>query len=412
MSRVWKTIGVVFLCLLLLLTVAGYTLLYRPLAEIRNKYETAAAEDRANIAKHRSAFLEDHVFAYATGLYPSPTARETSKDAGPLLNPALSWSSVPDNAKPWPRATLLSLPKHVEEVVSDGDKWLADQTLAAEAAKLDYSWMEKLFDYEYWSLDLASPVAAIVADLDQHDPQTLGPTPNGISLLNWARLRLLQTVHGQMGSPARVLRQMVRLLNTTEDLVSMAIATAILDVAREAYEAMKKHNAPLPQDWQPYSKQDIQRLRRVVFASGTLINPSSHPEGMKLLKQMKIGECAALVWAANAMHASYRPILQHEVPSFFRDIDQALAEQKHCRMTLERAVWSNREYLKRKLSGQNVFAFHEVPAFAQVDIVHNTLLKDIYNVAKHPWLSRQISMILLSTEGPNTFGRYENADKK
>lgn len=248
----------------------------------------------------------------------------TEGDAGPLLNAWLPW----DHSTEVPEGSPLSTRSTPQVDLRFIDDW---RTASAEAASLDFRWMQQLHAYDRWDWLKNRPVAL-------GDPVDLFKTsgPNLGLLLLWGQLRLLNGVKaGQPLEAVRDARQVAWLMYRTDLEQGAMLAAILLESERQAHAMMQEP----PPEWTPITPEQLLRMRAVMGASQVFSFLATPVETAKQARRCvpPVARCIGLAQAA-PMARFVRP-LAHEV---YRDAYTAFEEDlaaSPCPTSFAQAIW-------------------------------------------------------------------------
>lgn len=287
---------------------------------LRRQYEpTLAAHREATIA------TVDRFCEVQTALSADPFFHEprTEGDAGPLLNPWVTWGNTV------PAVSPLSLPDGMDLPLFS-KQWL---TTKEDLAEVNFSWMQQLHAFDRWDLLVDSPAGA-----QQPLNWTTMPMPNFLQLMTWARLRLVHGMRsGAVLGASKDVRQLAWLCYRTETMLGGAIAVAILKLEREAHDAM---TGP-PAEWQPMIPLQLARFKAVVHTSHAysgLLAPVDIGTKARACGTPAVGRCLALS-ESGAMARWLRPLAAEDFAKSYAALDSELAVDG-CATSFPRTMWS------------------------------------------------------------------------
>lgn len=278
----------------------------------------SAQNDQADVLQ---SYVEDVEFLARFDLIRAAT--EKRADAGPYLNPRLTWSPLPHGAKSKATATrTLIAPASRDEMVRLGDAWL-EKAFRAPRMKADTSFFKELARFDHWDIEVGSPIADLITAGDFVPPDHL-PIPDVSDLLAISKLRLmLGSVPAKPGdaNPAslvalRDVRQLARLLFTTENLQLVLTGLAILDDERSAFRHYVDNGYLDGELWTPVDRNVTRRARRAIKATREYLYVWTDAAIIKqfyLAPPFPPGFCAAVNEALPADEA-LRSLLKPQLP--------------------------------------------------------------------------------------------------
>jgi hypothetical protein len=289
---------------------------------LRQKYEPTLGTFRKDVTDKVGFFCEQQVKLAADPWFHEP---RTEGDAGPLLNAWLPWDPSPKQ----PQDSPLVIPAHLPQTGPAFKDWL---TSDLDVSTLDFSWMGRLYAYDRWDILQNSPIP-----LAQRFNWATLPIPNFIPLQLWAKFRLLHGLRtGKPVEAAKDVRHLAWLAYRTDMLLGGAIAAALLQLERQAYDSMQ---AP-PADWHPMSLEQVARMRALVM-SGPAFSQLSAP--LEVARQARsCGEPVVTRCSALAEASSYATYLKPLAKDKYREIYEAFATEfaeRPCATSFSQTLW-------------------------------------------------------------------------
>lgn len=215
-----------------------------------------------------------------------PNARQ--HDAAVFMEGRADWESG--------RVGLLHLPQALVATL-EAPGW---QSAGPELyAGLDFSWLKQLLEFDHWSLSAQGPLrdGRPTAFVD-------APLPNYLTLLHWARLRLLKGAHeGQLEQATTEVLHLADLCASGGTLIGeMMRASSFHGLVRETW-ARAGRAPPVA----PFSETERGRVRAAAFAGTYLLYPGVPNEVRAKALECVPMRCAALQEAL-AVAASLRGV--------------------------------------------------------------------------------------------------------
>ncbi|ACY18036.1 hypothetical protein [Haliangium ochraceum] len=447
--------AIIVLCILLLAGAATFGVLaYREVERQGERLEAAFAQQRSEaaqaLAAHREQFLADQAWLAESGLWPTASAEvPAERDAAGLLNPALSWTGPLSEDEGAATSALLTLPEPVRQALDQPAlwqerelTWLEDEEAQQMIRALDTGWMAKLSEFDRWSLEREGPMAAVLSRPDAELDVTETALPSYIVLRHWVQVRVYQALlaedaaegedaadgedtadgedaagdgdaaEGEGGeevaaddsaaeAAAAEIRQLVRLMFSTEETISAIFATALVAYVHDIAE-----KADQPALRIVTSADELARLQRVVRATAMLLQPSLGPEYRELFAAMPIGHCLALGDAVVAGIAQFEPVLRHAIPEYIDRVSEVLAAHDECRVPLLRRVWDNEDWLRARMGGRELFEREGIGGDEGGELGEVEAGGDVFAVAESEWVSKRVAWILLSTAAVDPWAGY------
>ena len=107
----------------------------------------------------------------------------------------------------------LELPNEITDRLDDwGPEW-ADHAKDFDPATVDFTWMGDLKAFQFWTLEIESPLGDALARNPELDPMRF-PTPNYRPLTHWVKLRLLSALRTSDPKGSAEVRHLAALAKT------------------------------------------------------------------------------------------------------------------------------------------------------------------------------------------------------
>jgi len=303
---------------------------------VKTSVDGSRARQGAALAKYHRAFLEDERFA---ATLPILAWRAGDRDASLVIAPRVGWIVIdPKTLESYRRA----LPEDARGLELDAGlvKKIDKDWLNVDPALwvgLDFTWMRRLADYDYW-------------DLDRHN---LAPSPPGYlygaspdleKLSAWAKLRLARGLHD--GDPATAIReveQLARLCTTTEETDVIAVGLSLLPLADKVRERAVSLQRGAGDLGKPLREGDWARLHRALWAAiaHAELRASAAYDGD--WGEIAVGRCAALAWTMG-MALPERPFLLDSYRAEYEHLGRLLAASPECRLPRLRKLWAQPDF--------------------------------------------------------------------
>lgn len=312
----WSVYALSLFLPLFLLAFISINLLYRwnvkPLL-------ASAQSDQADVLQ---SYIEDVEYLARFDLIRASS--EHQADASTYLNSRLKWSPLPSGIPLSFRSSSRPLitPAARDEIVRLQDAWL-EKAFRAPRLKADLSFFKELARYDHWDVEVASPIADLTAAGEFVPPERL-PIPDVSDLLALAKLRLMSgatPAKAEDTNPAslvalREVRQLARLLLTTENLQLVLTGLALLDDERSAYRHYVDNGFLIADLWTPVDRNVTRRARRAIKATREFLYVWTDAAIIKqfyLAPPFPPGYCAA-VNEALPTDESLRSLLKPQLP--------------------------------------------------------------------------------------------------
>jgi hypothetical protein len=312
-------VAVWIVSILLILLVVGLTLADRTL---RQSYEPDLGRVRKDVTEHIGFFCEQQALLAKDPWFHEP---RTEGDAGPLLNPWISW----EPKRQLPRGSPLAIPARLPQSNADFKDWL---TSTGEVSTLDFSWMGKLHAYDRWDTVQNTPTP-----LPEKVDWFQAPVPYLVPMQLWAKFRMLHGLRtGQPAEAARDVRHLAWLLYRTDSYLGAAVAISLLKVEREAYDSLQ---AP-PPEWRPMSQEQLARMRAVLMNGHVFSSLAAPAEVARQAR--RCGEPVVSLCGSMSEAAIVAKHLQPVAESRYREGYLAFTEDLaglSCPTSLPRTIW-------------------------------------------------------------------------
>lgn len=281
---------------------------------LRARYEAA-------LAAHEQATREllPRYVALRDTLGPTlPWLSTGGDDAGPFLNPQLTWQGASG-----PVRGTLTVPAAQQALLREWGKAWLEKGRAADLPSLDFAWLTQLGKYGHWSLVPGGP-------LEKGPVRWMyAPIPAFIDLLYLAKLRLLLAVKSGEGLDvaAAEVEHLALLCGSTETLVGEMVGLALLSAVSEARG-----------QGVPASQEGFKKLLRATMVYGTVLIDDATARAALPTDRPLAGRCTALNEALGTT-LWLRHLLEEPQRSRFERFDAALEQPPPgCRLELGRRM--------------------------------------------------------------------------
>jgi len=279
-------------------------------AVILSRVQRLTDEVRRQVAADAERMLPTYLrLGAALDEHPFFAAKHPGSDAGPWLNPRMSWDGGAS-----PAGSELTLPDGLADRLREwGDTW-TEHAADIDWSSLDFAWMRAVADYGFWSILPGGPLEHL-----EHPRFGSMPLPSFIALQTWAKLRLLAARQkGDHGIASRELRQVAWLCHSTELLIGSMVAVAILGLERRAYVSALAGKVEVGA-WKPFDEEWIADARAVGFAAPGFANPMIGDALVERARVVKAARCSGLtemMWLISMRHklgVPVAPALEREI---------------------------------------------------------------------------------------------------
>ncbi len=339
--------------------VGGLNLLYR--WRVRPVVESQVATQN----RFRALYQEDQAFLakYATELGLGISGG--SADAGPYLNSRVLWAPALATVEQQKPVAIVDETTRVD-LSRTGDDWI--QIIAkGHKPKPDLSLFSELAKFDFWDIERGSPIEALTK-LEAFVPPPKLPLPDTGDIIAAVKLRLIKGgLEKDYVASLRDVRQIGRLLMSTENLQLVLAGLLVFDYERRAYSYFVNELKFDSQLWTPIDSNVTRRARRAVLATRSYLRLWTSPEILQsefLGDNIPPGLCAA-VNEAIPFDFSLRRILEPHFPfemdtrSEYARLDRiVLKTQTRCRLRYLTAILKA-DKLKIRVPGP--FLFNDLP---------------------------------------------------
>ena len=290
---------------LFVLSLTAVHILYR--INVRPYLEFA----RDSQAKNLQAYLEDINYLSRFELLRPRT--EGTTDAGTVLNAKVFWAPKPEDFRlTHPGAAKPIVPPPIrEELLRLRYEWM-EKSFKARRMKADLSFFDHLRNFDHWNIEIGSPIEDLTKAHLFIPPVRL-PIPEVSDLLAAAKLRLMQgDINKDSLKALSDVRELARLLLTTESMQMVLAGLAILDEERMAYRHFVDKGVLESTAWSPVDRNITRRARRAILATREFLHlwtPEASIKEIFLGVNLPPGFCAAAN-EAFPINYSLRPLLE------------------------------------------------------------------------------------------------------
>ncbi len=293
-------------------------------------YEVSSPEEQ--ILKVADTIDEDLKILAEYGFF---RGSKGEKDAGPFLNKLVYF----DNFGP----SKINLPKELEIQLKDKN-WVALEP-DFKTLNLDFTWMEKLHEYDHWSPDMNNP------HFKAEDKPTLYglALPGYMELTNWAKLRLIQGRKTQNIQKALSdVRQLARLIYTNDYLVSSMVAIALL---RHEGTFVQNYNPKIFGGWKTIPVDVLSRAKRYHWGLPEMVDPRLSDETYERFTGGNVGKCQ-MISEGMSKNIIVRDHLKTTYPKAVKRFDETVKNSlKTCRNSIVHLMWNDPSW---KVFGKDV----------------------------------------------------------
>jgi len=282
------------------------------------------------VGSHLERFVADEKALSADPLFSFPGLLH---DAGPTLNPIVTWSSGERDLQKFLPTTKALFVDEVTERKLRGTIW-PDADI--DVSKFDTRWMSSLQQFDHWNIFDSGPLQKIFEANPSQNFWSL-PIPNYSILQTWIRIRLLQGLRGNdMLAALRDVRLLSRLIYSNQFLISSVIYASTLDVERLGYETAVKRGKLKSGDWTPIEPDQLIRARRALYAYPGIFDLWTDPETLKRVLnsgEAIAGMCSALqekvaMLSLSRLFYEGNPLYAKEFDAKFQLIDSIFSQTR------------------------------------------------------------------------------------
>lgn len=260
-----------------------------------------------------------------------------SSDAGPFLNPRVSWNG------PHAKEPLLKDLHLAADLTAEIDAWKDTWMEHADDKRLvtlDFSWMRNLHRFDHWDIHKTC-TGCIDSGIETLDVFSYR-VPNYKNLRHWAKLRLLKGLKDKdLWQAARDVRQLARLLVSQEVLISAIASQGFYKLELSIFDFAKKQRLTTPAEWQPLSKETLDKSFRVCATVSRLFTPLGSQEVFDAIFKSKehfYCKCNGMAEGMTLgilLGAKARKVY----PTRFSSLTAVIEQTPECRLTKLRSMW-------------------------------------------------------------------------
>lgn len=241
-------------------------------------------------------------------------------NAAELLSMAVAWPG---------RAAPHAIPDRLIEQFRDaGAEWLTRSDI--DVSPFDLTWMRTLSTFGYWDVETTpSPLVRRPFRLGEAEPRY-------IDARGLARVRLRQGVErNEVPQAARDVRELARLLLSTERVTGEMFAISLLTLEREAVDEAARRGQSVDA-CKPLSSDEVQSLKRALWSANLWSGLYDAPSVESAADFPTIGRCAALSELSTPL--AFRPWAGSAFSQRYERLNERLTSSQ-CRLTRLRRAW-------------------------------------------------------------------------
>jgi hypothetical protein len=330
------------LCLLIFSVFSGLYLVSKFWTS-KNLHDYAQESPESTIKKYSEIILSDRQELEKFDVFKGSRG---NNDAGVYLNDIVPFSVEG-------KKSLLSIDPEIVKKLYTND-WFTREI--ATVNSMDFSWMKRLSEFDYWSPEISNPEINLS---DRPDVFNL-PLPSYTLLINWAKLRLIHGKQtGSISDALKEVRQLARLTFTNDNLVSAMSAVAILRVETKF---LTKNNLKMD-DWKSVPDESLIKAKRYFWAIPSFVDPRLTNETYEKFSKTSVGECLMVSEGLNPIHMIKNHLssdFSHEIARFDSTLDQS---SKSCRKGVSHLAWKDPQwksmsYSPVEISSGNLYGWY------------------------------------------------------
>ncbi|MES2528674.1 MAG: hypothetical protein V4598_16440 [Bdellovibrionota bacterium] len=378
-KRIAYVIGIL---LLIFVALVAWKYPEQKVRQAKLDFEVSSPEE--NLVKHEPKISEDRAVIEQETFF---RGSRGEKDAGPYLNTIVHW----DGHGP----SKIQLPKEVSDNLRDKN-WVAYEP-DFKALKLDFAWMEKLTEFDYWASDDNNPH---IKPSEHPVFQTLS-FPGYMELTNWAKLRL---IHGRktqtMPKALAEVRQLARLIYTNDYLVSAMVAIAIL---RHEGKFVQNYNPKIFAGWKTVPEETLVRAKRYFWAMPELVDPRLSDETHQRFSGITVGKCQ-MISEGVFKNIIIRDHLQKMYPGAVKRFDEMVKSSlETCRKSLVHVMWNDTQWK----------VFGDRPEYAKSLVKPENESEMKWKLLMiSPRIEEYFALTMLTISSPNYLKEYQELEPK
>ncbi len=295
-------------------------------------------KNRAVQERFIQPYLDDLQFLAKNPLFENRSAGMT--DAGVYLNAKVFWSPTIAGAPARGQAQPLVSTEARENLLRMKTEWMR-KFPRAEKLKADLSLFTGLNRFDYWDIEAESPIGDLIGKRRFIPPPQL-PIPEVSDLLAVVKLRLMMGALTKDPLAALTdVRQLSRLLLTTENMQLVLAGLSALDLERFAFRFYVEEMGMNAGQWTPIDRNTTRRAYRAILATRGYLRLWSRPEKIQTIflgELTPIGLCAAANEALPLEYSLRRKLeprwpLEINLKTEYSRLDQVLKRSRtFCRL--------------------------------------------------------------------------------
>ena len=265
-----------------------------------------------------------------------------ARDAASYLSVRVDWEN---GMRP---PGLLHLPEALHQrMLKYGADWPTRVT-DSDLSEVSFGWLKELAQFNQWS-----PLADGPARDAKQPSYVDAPIPNLVGFQEWAKLRYALALHtGDFLSASTEIRHLVALLHTTTMLIAEAICVVLLRYERTAFEVATARGMDVS-GWQPFERADLERYRRVAFASPSFLFPGVPARVSKRALDCMVANPCMASNEATGMHSEFGHLSAVDTTAGFQALVDALPCDAKKLQWLRRSKPATGDQMTRSFIGTN-----------------------------------------------------------
>jgi len=314
-------------------------------------------------------------------------------DAASFLNTRIEWRSFEDKdevLRPPIGKSEIKIPLEIRQKIESKDKNWIERDIEKDSLSVKTDWFDKLEEFQYWTL-MSDMISLSEEEFNYVD----SAFPDLIVFRTWARLVLIETKKKKNYiETSRRLRNLSRLLYSTNHLLAAAIAVAILKDEDNLKTYLMAQGEELPNGWTTYTKEQTNAAKRLFFAMSMGFNVQMKHEYLDEVFLYKRSPCYCLSLAEiSMMSLMYKESLEERFKEQYKKLTSELDRNgKRCNLDFVEMLWQDNSKVK------------DVAAIMS-DQTDNFLLKHLLWL---PGIKEPAVLTVFTIGAPNGFRSYQD----
>lgn len=328
-----------------------------------------------------------------------------TKDASEFLNPLVSWSYDGSlNDKTSSNKETLKLDPELIKILNT-DKDYSQIKIDWSQKKLDFSWFNKLHNFDHWNYTQNTPYSKSENNFEV----MTSPTPDFSELLRWSKLYLLYSRDlKQLEANSEHIDHLAKLIYSHPSFLNAMVAVSILRIKKEFHASLNEAQQKQVKGVL-LTKESIKVLRRFLSTISGLYSVLTPTEIFDKARLINISACL-LLEETIAMNVDFKYLFSLSYPDVLLRIDQMRQQSlSWCPESYAKRVWGSQSYIDRQAK-MNPFEMDSITfperkkSILDLNFTHEVSFSDL---ARSPKKAKAITDIILSVGNSDPFRLYK-----